>query len=166
MKVKLAHIVICVLVAGVSAFPQAKTEPMDRGYSEQRAVLVINKGIFFARLAPYMVGKTLMQTAVPELGEVLAENYVRIDFRGRVFTKEEEVLRHREAATNRANTMQIVNSEIRVWENVAIAKDTYRIENPYDSDLYPTGEYRVTNIYRKSQGKWYLTLTQWTMVTE
>jgi len=166
MKKQLAQVLIWLIVLGNIVFPQTKSELVDQSYEEQQKVYLLNKGILFARVAPFMVGKKVMQATVPDLSEVLAENYVRIDFRGRLFTKEQELLRHKEAATNPAHAMQIVDSEVNVWESVAVAKDTYKVENPYDTDLYPTGAYRVTNIYTKIKGKWYLSLTQWTTLAD
>lgn len=138
----------------------------DSRYEQQETLRNLDKGIFFARVAPFMVGKNVMRIPVPELNNVLADDYTRIDTKGRVITRDQELAKIKESSTKRAKSMQVTDCQVQVYQDMAVVRSTYNVDDPYDYDWYPTGDYRVTNLYKKRDGKWYLALSHWTMIFE
>lgn len=134
--------------------------------TEQQAIRELDRGILVARVIPFRTGRLFGKVKVPVLEEVLAAEYRRINSRGRLFTKAEELEISKGINLPGTRRGQAGTEQIRVTENMAMVRSIVMIENSDNSDLEPTGSYRVINIYTRQNERWLLLSSQWTTISE
>ena len=163
---RFVELTMILVFSAAMAAGQSNANQDYKQYEEQETLRQLEKGIFFARIMPTMVGKRIMQALVPDLSEVLAPDYIFIDARGQVITKTQELERFNDSAATPPQTFGITDSQVQTSGDMAVVRSTFKLDKPYDYELYPTGDYRVISIYMKRSGKWLLTLSQWTRIAD
>lgn len=147
---------------------QIKSSAFGSWTEEQTALRKLDQGIFFTRFMPLLSGAQMKEPAVTfaVLKDVLADDYSRIDPKGQVITKEQELAKLQELPLPipKSRNGRVSYDQIQISETMALVKSQVKIENSENADIEPNGQYRVTNIYRKENGKWLLFSSQWTTV--
>jgi ketosteroid isomerase-like protein len=157
-------LVVTMTAARGQTHPAATNNPS----AQNEEIFQLEMGIMFARLVPVkqitllsLQGKS-EKIAIPDLNEVLADEYIRIDARGQVITKHAELEKSRQTTLSQPCKGYIGNIQFTVLGDVVVVKSLTTMESCDNKNFESTGQYRVTNIYSKRQGKWQLLSSQWT----
>lgn len=165
---KLFLVTASLLLATLTVFGQAQNQPGSASAAEQERIRQLDKGIFVVRLAPLMENIQSQKIMIPKFGETLAEDYTRINAKGQLITREQELTWFEEAKppiTLSGNfKAQLNDVQVQVYESVAVVKERVEIEKNEQLDFEPPGKYQVTNIYTKRDNKWLLISSQWTAI--
>jgi hypothetical protein len=168
---KQATLLSLILVVSIAA-AVGQTRPVETNPNELKAeILRLDLGILIARIRPAVAPEKAPKVALPEkvvipdLNEALADDYTRIDARGRVITRQEELERRRGVVMTQPCKGRIRDIRVELLENAAVVKSLIRVESCDNSNYESSGQYRVTNIYARRQGKWQLRSSQWTGVS-
>ncbi|MCI0487982.1 MAG: nuclear transport factor 2 family protein [Blastocatellia bacterium] len=156
-----------ILVAGMMiAMGQTRPAETDNPSNQKEVIHRLEMGIMFARLVPVSLPGKPQKIAIPDLNEVLADEYSRIDAHGRVITKQAELEKSRQTMLSQPCKGHIRDYRIIVLEDSAVVKSLINVESCDNRNFEPTGQYRVTNIYARRQAKWQLISSQWTTVDD
>lgn len=159
-------LLICLFFCLASINGQIKPAATTAWTEEQTALRKLDQGIFFTRFMPMFSGVQMKEPSVsfPLLKDALADDYSRIDPKGRLITKAQELTKQQEFHLPTSRNGRVSYDQIQIAETMALVKSQVTIQNSENDDIEPNGQYRVTNVYRKENGKWLLFSSQWTTV--
>ena len=89
---------------------------------------------------------------IPEMGRLLADDYVGITSNGTVENKQ-QALAQRSAGTVRITRLDLTDTRVRVYGDTAVVTSVAQLEGTNGtSDI--SGQYRYTRVYNRRLGQW------------
>ena len=159
---RLIVLMMTLSAAAVIASGQQRDDRSAQPQTPEEEIRNMEIGILWARVMPWFRGASIKKVRVPDLRDALAEEYVRIDARGRLFTKQEELENTAGIALPTSRKANVDEIKINIYGNAAVVRSLVTIENEENYDLEDTGRYLVTNVYARREERWLLVSSQWT----